>query len=379
MIYKEFHGKRLSSLGLGCMRLPTVGGKDAEIDVKRSEEMFDYAISNGINYFDTAWPYHGGKSEEVTGDILANYPREKWNIASKFPGWSKENIQNAQEIFSTQLKKCRVKHFDFYLFHCVSDSNIEGYLDRSLGLADYIFRQKQEGKIGHVGFSVHASTETTKRFLDAYGDQIDFCQVQLNYLDLTYQQANEKLDLLRERGIPVWVMEPLRGGKLATLSDDYRAMLAPYRDASPVEWAFRFLQSIPEVTMTLSGMSDMDQLRDNVRIFSEHKPLGADELAVLSRIAEDMSTKFIPCTGCKYCIDKCPLELNIPYLLKLYNEHTFTGGEFTTPPILKKAKPERRPSACLSCRSCESVCPQQIKISEVLGDFAEKINSANQH
>ncbi len=376
MIYKEFHGKKLSALGLGCMRLPTINGKDAEIDVALSEEMFDYALHCGINYFDTAWPYHGGKSEEVAGEILAAYPREQWNLASKFPGWSRENIHNAKEIFATQLKKCRVDRFDFYLFHCVSDSNIEGYLDQSLGLADYIFSEKQAGRIGHVGFSVHASTETTKRFLDAYGECIDFCQVQLNYLDITYQKANEKLDMLRERGIPVWVMEPLRGGKLASLSEDYRAMLAPHRSISPVEWAFRFIQSIPEVTMTLSGMSDMDQLRENIRIFSAHKPLSAEECSVLSEIAADMSRKFIPCTACKYCIDKCPIELNIPYLLKLYNEHTFTGGKFTTPPILKKIKPERLPSACLGCHSCETVCPQQIKIPDILGDFSEKLSKA---
>nr|MBQ5811855.1 aldo/keto reductase [Clostridia bacterium] len=205
MLYKDFHGRTLSALGLGCMRLPTVGGKDAEIDVKRSEEMFDYAISNGINYFDTAWPYHGGNSEQVTGDILANYKREKWNIASKFPGWSKENIEKAKEIFETQLKRCRVDKFDFYLFHCISDSNIEGYLDKQLGLADYIFRQKQEGKIDHVGFSVHASTETTKRFLDAFGENIDFCQIQLNYLDLTYQKANAcKKNRIKNFVVTMW-------------------------------------------------------------------------------------------------------------------------------------------------------------------------------
>ncbi len=376
MIYKNFHGKQLSALGLGCMRLPTVDGKDAEIDVKRSEEMFDYAISSGINYFDTAWPYHGGKSEEVTGSILANYPREKWYLASKFPGFNNENIANAKEIFETQLARCRVDKFDFYLFHCVSDSNIDGYLDPALGLADYIKEQKKNGRIGHIGFSVHASIETTKRFLDAMGEDIDFCQVQLNYLDLTYQNAKAKLDELRARGIPVWVMEPLRGGKLASLSDEYKSKLSSYRDASPVEWAFRFLQSIPEVTVTLSGMSDMEQLKDNVHIFSEHKPLIKEELDTLAEIAEDMSNKFIPCTGCKYCIDKCPLELNIPYLLRLYNEHTFTGGKFIVPPILKTVKPERLPSACLACRSCEGVCPQQIKISDILSDFANKMKNS---
>ena len=373
MIYRKFKGKSLSALGLGCMRLPTIGGKDSEIDVRSSEEMFDYALSEGINYFDTAWPYHGGNSEQITGSILSNYPRDSWNIASKFPGFNRENIQRSREIFTTQLQRCNVDSFDFYLFHCVSDSNIELYLDRSLGLCEYLINMKKDGKIGHLGFSVHASTETTRRFLDAMGEHIDFCQVQLNYLDLTYQKASEKLELLAERSIPVWVMEPLRGGKLASLSAQYMAELCRLRDVSAVEWAFRFLQSIPEVCVTLSGMSSLDQLKDNIRIFSEHKPLNTAELDTLSRIARDMSGRFIPCTSCKYCIDKCPQALDIPRLLKLYSEHTFTGGRLDPLPIIKKLKPEGLPSECIGCRSCESVCPQQIRISEVLGCFADRL------
>ncbi len=373
MIYSNFHGKKLSALGLGCMRLPTLGGNDAEIDIKKSEQMFEYAISHGVNYFDTAWGYHGGNSEQTVGDILSQYSRDSYFLASKFPGYDLENMDKIDEIFTAQLKRCRVDHFDFYLFHCVSDSNIDAYLDKKYGIADYIFNKQQQGVIRHVGFSVHASTETTKRFLDAYAEHIDFCQIQLNYLDLTYQNARAKLDLAKKLGIPVWVMEPLRGGKLASLSDEYMSMLSQHRDISAVEWAFRFLQSIPQISLTLSGMSDMTQLKDNIRIFSEHSPLNEQELGTLSQIADRMKDSFLPCTDCKYCKSHCPLELNIPYLLKLYNEYTFTGGTFTVPPVLKTAKKDRLPSACLGCRSCESVCPQGIKISEVLKKFSEKM------
>lgn len=374
MLYKDFKGKKISALGLGCMRLPTVNGQEGEIDIEKSAAMFEYAINSGINYFDTAWDYHKGTSERVTGEILSKYPRDSYYLTSKFPGYNIENIKKKEEIFEEQLRRCRTDYFDFYLFHCITDGNIATYLDESHDLFDYVKSLKAQGRVRHVGFSVHASIDTTRRFLEKYGEIIEFIQVQLNYLDLTYQDAQAKIALARERGIPVWVMEPLRGGKLASLSREYMNMLSRHSDMSPVEWAFRFIQSIPEVTVTLSGMSDMSQLEDNIRIFSESKPLSCEALATLDEISRDMqSNKLLPCTKCQYCVSACPLELNIPYLLRLYNEHTFTGGEFTVPPILKKVAKNRLPSACLGCRSCESVCPQGIKISEALADFAGRM------
>lgn len=374
MIYRDFKGKKISALGLGCMRLPTVNGKEGEIDVEKSAEMFDYAIKSGINYFDTAWDYHKGTSEQVTGEILSKYPRESYFLTSKFPGYNIENIKKKEEIFEEQLRRCRTDYFDFYLFHCITDTNIDTYLDTRHDLYGYVKQLKEDGRVRHVGFSVHASIDTTKRFLEKYGDTIEFIQVQLNYLDLTYQDAQAKIELARERGIPVWVMEPLRGGKLASLSEEYMGMLSHHASMSAVEWAFRFIQSIPEVAVTLSGMSSMEQLEDNVRIFSEIKPLSKEALATLDEISRDMqANRLLPCTKCQYCVSACPLELNIPYLLRLYNEHTFTGGEFIVPPILRKVAKNRLPSACLGCRSCEAVCPQAIKISEVLSDFADRM------
>ncbi|MBQ2863646.1 MAG: aldo/keto reductase, partial [Clostridia bacterium] len=333
MLYNDVLGEKISSLGLGCMRLPTKNGKEAEIDVEKSKEMFELAISSGINYFDTAWDYHKGNSESVTGEILSAYPRESFCLASKFPGYNIENIKKKEEIFEEQLRRCRVDYFDFYLFHCITDGNIDTYLTEEHDLYGYVKALKESGKVRHVGFSVHASIETTRRFLEKYGDIIEFIQIQLNYLDLTYQDAQAKIELARERNIPIWVMEPLRGGKLASLSKEYMNMLSKHRDMSAVEWAFRFVQSIPEVKLTLSGMSTLEQLQDNIRIFSLSKPLSESELKTLDEISRDMqSNRLLPCTKCQYCVSCCPLELNIPYLLRLYNEHTFTGGEFTVPP-----------------------------------------------
>ena len=245
MIYNDFKDLKLSALGLGCMRLPTTG-KYANIDIQATKQMVAYAMEHGINYYDTAWGYHDGNSELAMGEVLADYPRESFYLASKFPGYSKENLVRVEEIFQRQLEKCRVDYFDFYLFHSVTDSNIDGYLDRSYGLYDYLIAQKQAGRIRHLGFSTHGSLQTIKRFLDAYGKDMEFCQLQINWLDWELQQAKEKVELVSSYGIPIWVMEPVRGGTLATMREDYLARMQSYRpDVPAVEWAFRFLQSLP--------------------------------------------------------------------------------------------------------------------------------------
>jgi len=213
-----------------------------------------------------------------------------------------------------------------------------------------------------------------KRFLEAYGKDMEFCQIQLNYLDWTFQDAKAKVELLREYNIPVWVMEPLRGGKIARLPEKEEAILKGLRPEEGIPaWAFRFLQSIPEVTVVLSGMSDMEQLKDNVRTFEKDLPLNEKEMETLLSVADGMLNGRLPCTACHYCTSHCPQGLDIPSLLELYNEHSFTGGGFIAPMALMAVPKEKRPSACVGCRSCEAVCPQQIKISEVMKDFAEKL------
>ncbi|MBQ8433693.1 MAG: aldo/keto reductase [Clostridia bacterium] len=374
MIYNDFKELKLSALGLGCMRLPTTG-KYANIDIQATKQMVAYAMEHGINYYDTAWGYHDGNSELVMGEMLADYPRQSFYLASKFPGYSKENLTRVEEIFQRQLEKCRVDYFDFYLFHSVSDGNIDGYLDRSYGVYDYLVAQKQAGRIRHLGFSTHGSLTTIKRFLDAYGKDMEFCQLQINWLDWELQQAKEKVELVSSYGIPVWVMEPVRGGTLATMREDYLARMQSYRPGVPaVEWAFRFLQSLPQVTMTLSGMSNFDQLKQNIDIYSQNKPLTADEMTTILAIASEIIQKeTLHCTSCRYCTSQCPLELDIPRFIKLFNEHKYGGGGFITNPAFAKMPADKLPPACIGCQACEAVCPQEIKVSQMMKAFAGRM------
>ncbi len=373
MIHKDFQDLKLSALGMGCMRLPRNSGDDGDVNVAETQRMVDYAMAHGVNYYDTAWGYHNGNSETVIGQALRKYPRESYYLATKFPGYDLANMPKVREIFPKQLEKCGVDYFDFYLFHNVCEMNIDAYLDPRYGILDYLLEQKNQGRIRHLGFSAHGSYEVMKRFLDAYGSHMEFCQIQLNYVDWNFQDAKDKVELLRRHNLPVWVMEPLRGGRLASLSQADAAALKALRPEEPVPaWAFRFLQTIPGVTVVLSGMSDFEQMKRNIQTFETTEPLKETEWDALLKIADHM-TNGVPCTACHYCTSHCPKGLDIPSLLKLYNEHTFTGGGFLAPMALQALPEDKRPSACIGCRSCEAVCPQQIKISEVMSDFSRKV------
>lgn len=375
MIYKQFQDLQLSALGMGAMRLPVIGGDDAKIDQLAVDRMVDVAMERGINYYDTAWGYHSGSSEIAIGRSLGRYPRERWHLATKFPGYDLSNMNQVKTVFERQLEKCGVDYFDFYLFHNVCEMNIEAYLDPKYGIFDYLTEQKRSGRIRHLGFSAHGSREVIERFLKAYGKGMEFCQLQMNYLDWSFQDVKNKAALLAEYQIPIWVMEPLRGGKLASLAEEDAAKLKALRpDETIPAWAFRFLQSIPGVTVTLSGMSNMQQLEENLSTFEAEHPLNQQEMETLLGIADSMVQKTsVPCTACRYCTSHCPQSLDIPMLLELYNEHCFTGGGFIAPMALMAVPEEKHPAACIGCRSCEAVCPQQIRISEALADFAQKL------
>ena len=373
MIYREFQGKKLSALGFGAMRLPVIDGDDGKIDEETALRMVDKAMKSGINYYDTAWGYHGETSELVLGKALSRYPRDSFYLATKFPGYDPANWSKVEEIFERQLEKLGVDHFDFYLFHNVCEMNIDAYLDdEKYGIYTYLMKQKQNGRIRHLGFSCHGNMDVLQRFLDAYGKDMEFCQLQLNYLDWVFQNGKEKVELLTERNIPVWVMEPLRGGKLASPAPEYEKKLkAICPDEDMAALAFRFLQSVPAVKMILSGMSNEEQLEKNLITFSEDKKLTDAQMTALVEVANKMiSVGTVPCTACHYCVSHCPQGLDIPHLIALYNEHAYTGGGFIAPMALSALPEDKLPQACLKCRSCEKVCPQQIKISEVLKDFS---------
>lgn len=378
MITRKFQDLELSGMGLGMMRLPTVNGRDGEIDEAAAAEMIDYAYGNGINYFDTAWGYHNGNSELVAGKYLSKYPRESFYLATKFPGYDPSNMPKVKEIFEKQLEKCQTPYFDFYLFHNVYEGNVDDYLDPKFGILDYLLEQKKNGRIKHLGFSAHGSVEVIQRFLDAYGQHMEFCQLQLNYMDWHFQGAKEKVELVTKAGIPVWVMEPLRGGKLAKATDEMTAELKKLRPNETVPaWAFRFLQSIPGVTMVLSGMSSMEQLKANMETWKTDAPLSTAEFDKLVELMdEEVKRGGLPCTACHYCTSHCPQELPIPELIALYNEHKITGGGFLAPMAVGSMPAEKRPGNCVGCRSCEQVCPQQIKISEAMSDFVEMLSKS---
>ena len=370
MIISKFQDKELSLLGFGTMRLPLM--EDGTVDEGKVKEMVAYAMEHGVNYFDTAWPYHGGESEKVIGRVLAEYDRNSFYLATKYPGHQISKSYDPAAIFEEQLKKCGVDYFDFYLLHNVYENSIATYLDPQWGIIDYFKEQKKLGRIKHLGFSCHANMPGMVEFLDACGEDMEFCQIQLNYLDWTLQEAKEKYELLTERNIPVWVMEPVRGGRLANLSEEEEAKLKAVRpDESTAAWCFRFLQELPNVKMVLSGMSNMEQVVDNVKTFSERKPLSKEEWDLLQKIAEGMKDS-IPCTSCRYCCDGCPKGLDIPALLADYNEARFQPT-INIGMRIESLPEEKRPSACIGCGKCAAVCPQKIDIPKAMKDFADTL------
>ena len=374
MQYFDFKDLKLSALGFGAMRLPVIDGDDNVIDEPTTLKMVDYAYEHGVNYFDTAWGYHGGNSERVIGRALSRYPRESFYLTDKFPGYDVTNFGKHEEIFAEQLERCGVDHFDFYLLHNVCELNIEQYLDdEKYGTLSFYAEQVRAGRIGHLGFSTHGNYDTFMRFLEAYGDLMEFCQIQLNYMDWEFQNARAKVEELRRRGLAIMVMEPLRGGILISLDDDDMAPLRALRpNANAIEWAFAFLRGVQGVGTILSGMSDMEQLRENIALFEREDTLSAEEDDALLALGRKLSSsKGVPCTACHYCVSHCPQELDIPRLLELYNEHLSRPSfAFIAPMALGAMPADKHPSACIGCGACAQVCPQQIDIPEALADFA---------
>ncbi len=372
MIYSTFQDKQLSLLGFGTMRLPILS--DGSIDEPQVKEMTRYAIEHGVNYFDTAYPYHNSESERVIGRILSEYPRDSFYLATKYPGHQiLSGGYNPAEIFEEQLEKCGVDYFDFYLLHNVYEKSIETYLDPRWKIIDYFKEQKRLGRIKHLGFSSHAKTKGLEQFLEVCGEDMEFCQIQLNYLDWTLQDAKGKCELLAKYNIPVWVMEPVRGGKLAKLDEINEAKLKELRPEESIPaWAFRFLQGLPNVQMVLSGMSNMEQMKDNVKTFTEQKPLSKDEVNLLLDIAEGMKDS-IPCTACRYCCDGCPMGLDIPTLLSTYNEVRLLPT-INAVMHIEFMDENKKPSACISCGKCTRICPQNIDVPTALKDLTDRIN-----
>ncbi len=372
MMYQTLCGEKLSRLGMGNMRLPTKGEHNGPIDEEKAQEIIDYLMASGVNYYDTAYMYHGGKSELFVGKALKKYPRDSYFLADKMPSYPLKEGKTPQEIFEEQLQKCGVDHFDFYLLHNLCEDSVPVFTDPEKGVIPYLLEQKKAGRIRHFGLSSHAKPETLKKFLDQY-DFFEFVQLQLNYLDWEMQDAKQQYEIVTNYGVPVWVMEPCRGGRLASLTPEADAMLKDCQpERSIASWAFRYVMSLPNVGVVLSGMTQMDQAENNVATFSEGKNLSEEEQTVLHRALEQFRSQVIvPCTACHYC-DGCPMELDIPEILRLYNRYALNKSPMIH---MDMAELAHQPEECIACGACQSKCPQNIAIPDVMEQFAAGLKS----
>lgn len=371
MIYKDFKGLKLSLLGFGTMRLPLLEDKKT-IDEEHFKKMVHYGAENGINYYDTAWPYHNSLSEIVTGKVLKDFKRDSFYLATKYPGHQISAAYDPAAVFEKQLEKCGVDHFDFYLLHNVYEKSIDVYEDERWGIIDYFIRQKKAGRIRHLGFSSHGQYEFLEDFLNKWGKEMEFCQIQLNSLDWTLQEGERKYELLKGAGLPVWVMEPLRGGKLAAYDDESTKKLLALRPGrSMASWSLSFLQRLDGVGMILSGMSDMSQMIDNISTFEKDISLTDEETAALMEVMEGLKDS-VPCTACRYCCKGCPAQIDIPRVIGLYNEAR-VAHSMNLRMTVDSMKDGSRPQDCIACGSCVKICPQNIDIPEVMKDFTSQL------
>jgi predicted aldo/keto reductase-like oxidoreductase len=366
--------KGISLLGFGFMRLPLKEGGSQEIDTPKGIEMVDYAIQHGVNYFDSAWMYHAGNSELFAGTALSAYDREKFYLATKMPLMFLKTKDDVERIFNEQLKKCKVDYFDFYLLHNISRDHLK--IAEACKTYEQLEKKKEQGLIRPLGFSIHDRPELLKEVTARY--DWDFAQIQLNYLDWEQQQAKEQYEILSGKNIPVNVMEPVRGGALAKLSGKAIEILkAADPAASPASWAIRFAASLPGVQTVLSGMTDLDQVKDNVATLENFKSLNEKEYKVIAEaLTAYKASGAVPCTGCRYCMD-CPAGVDIPRVLSVYNNYLANKAEnnpmhgFLFDMEYKILGADKQASLCVKCGQCESRCPQHIEISRLM----EEINS----
>lgn len=362
-------------LGFGCMRLPVLGGDQEQIDDGQFCRMIDSFLEQGFQYFDTAYPYHNGKSEEaVRRCLVERYDRERFLLADKMPLWLAKEPEDYRKIFDTQLKRCGVDYFDFYLLHAMNKSSFAE--TENMGGFDFVRGRKEEGMIRHIGFSFHDSAEVLDEILTAH-PEMEFVQLQINYYDWESDsvQSRKCYEAAERHGVPVIVMEPVKGGTLANMVGEPADILKGLgQAASFASYAVRYAASLPNVMLVLSGMSNMDQLMDNVSYMKEFKPLDQKEQQVVRRVVEELQKlPTIPCTKCRYCVDDCPKKIQIPDLFEDYNmELQFGRTEASRSSYARHTKENGKAGDCIRCGRCEGHCPQHLEIRGLL----EKVEAA---
>ncbi|MDR3254315.1 MAG: aldo/keto reductase [Synergistaceae bacterium] len=372
--YFESVGRSITLLGFGLMRLPLKSTNAGDIDADAARNMVDMAIEAGVNYFDTAWVYHEGKSESFAGDALSRHKREEYCLATKMPSWLLESEEDVERIFSEQLRKCKVDYFDFYLMHNLCGERYE--LAEKYRVYEFLRRKKEEGRILRLGFSIHDSAEVLLKVTNAH--QWDFAQIQLNYLDWETLDSKTLYETLYTRDIPIIVMEPVRGGALATLSPSAEKILKEAdHEASLASWALRYAASLPGVLTVLSGMSDETQLKDNIKTMTDFHILSESERDVLGRAATAYrASGAVPCTSCRYCMD-CPSGVDIPRVFAIYNHYRIIAQVSPNiAPIVfdnnyRTLDEGERALNCVSCGQCLEHCPQGINIPGRMHEIAE--------
>lgn len=363
---RKFKDTQVSLLGLGTMRLPckTPIKREANplINYQKGQELVDIAYDNGVNYYDTAFMYHAGKSEKFIGAALKKYPRDSYFLADKLPIWMCPKQSDMEKIFQKQLERTGADYFDFYLLHSLNKENFDKC--EKFGAYDFVVKKQREGKIKNIGFSFHGTIDDLKEIVSAY--HWDFAQIQMNYLDWKNQDAETQYKILTDAGIPVIVMEPVRGGSLANVSADIEAMFKKARpDSSVASWAMSFVASHPNVITILSGMNSPEQMYDNLGTLTDFKPLSDTEMKICLNAAAMMNkNEIIPCTGCDYCAD-CPKGVKISTIFSVYNK--IKTGELTEEQGRGEyAEIDVNASECIGCGKCASHCPQSINIPEML-------------
>lgn len=364
MVFKEFQDIKISQLGMGNMRLPIKeGGADADIDYEKAQEIIDYAMENGINYYDTAYVYHSGKSEVFLGQALKKYDRDSYYVATKY--LIKAN-SDYKETFKQQLERLQMDRVDFYLIHCLTDDVLDDYLTN--GCIEFFLEQQKLGKIKYLGFSSHASVETLEKFASHH--PWDFAQIQLNYYDWMTGNTKKEYEILEKYNIPIMVMESVRGGRLSKLTPEAETILKEaHPDWSISSWAFRWIKTLPQVQVALSGMTTLDQIKDNIKTYETEESLTADEVKLLFKACEIFGkTIKVPCTACRYCCDGCPAEINIPEVLKVYNKYKVDG--FGALQGFSSIDTKGKPSDCVGCGACTGHCPQNINVPAIMEELA---------
>ena len=373
MEYRKMENLGISTslLGFGCMRFPT--NADGSIDEEEALAMIDRAYQAGVTYFDTAYPYHGGMSEVVTGKALARYPRDSYYLATKLPLWSVKTIADVERIFSEQLERLQKDHVDFYLMHALGKDRWR--FAKELDVLGYCERLRAEGKIRYLGFSFHDDYEAFEEIITSY--KWDFCQIQLNYMDKDTQATLKGVELAEKLGIPIVVMEPVKGGSLANLpSEGINELFQKMRPgATASSWALRYAGSFDNVKVVLSGMSTMEQVEDNLRTFKDFKPLSEEEYALVEDVADTLKGRVQNgCTNCRYCMP-CPAGVDIPRCFGIWNQYHIYENVNEARWNWKNGIDEaNKASNCVKCGKCEQACPQHIAIREDLARLQTELD-----